>query len=156
MLIRHAKSSWKNSEYKDIERPLSKRGKKASKLLGKVLFEKELIPQKIFSSPAARALNTAKRLVKGMPYKKKDIVVSDLLYPGNRVEMLQFVQALNDKDDFIFIIGHDPGLLDLGNYLSGSTIEKIPTSGYMLIEFNEDKWKSVKKNSGALLLLSRV
>jgi phosphohistidine phosphatase len=51
LLMRHAKSSWKNQEaYADHERPLKERGKKDAPLMGKLILDKELIPQLIISS----------------------------------------------------------------------------------------------------------
>ena len=62
-VLRHAKSSWENSELADFDRPLNDRGKTTAPFMGKVMKKNELAPDLILSSPAVRARETA-RLVK--------------------------------------------------------------------------------------------
>ncbi len=46
ILMRHAKSSWKFANLSDHERPLKKRGRKASIKIAKELIRLEWIPDK--------------------------------------------------------------------------------------------------------------
>ena len=46
--MRHAKSSWKYPDLSDHERPLKKRGRKASVKIAKELIRLEWIPNKLF------------------------------------------------------------------------------------------------------------
>ncbi len=62
LLIRHAKSSWKNETLPDRERPLNTRGKNDAPLMGKILFEKNIIPDLVLSSSAKRAKKTAQKI----------------------------------------------------------------------------------------------
>jgi phosphohistidine phosphatase len=55
LLMRHAKSSWDDSNVPDHERPLKKKGKKDAERMGKMLKSKELEPDLIMSSTALRA-----------------------------------------------------------------------------------------------------
>jgi phosphohistidine phosphatase len=68
LLMRHAKSSWKHHELIDHERTLNKRGKKDAPLMGKLILEKELVPQLILSSSAVRAQLTAEAIVETVNY----------------------------------------------------------------------------------------
>ena len=52
--MRHAKSSWKYPDLSDHERPLKKRGRKASVKIAKELMRLEWIPNKLFSSDSER------------------------------------------------------------------------------------------------------
>ena len=45
ILMRHAKSSWKDPEITDHERPLTKRGEKDAPKMGKLLKEHHLCPE---------------------------------------------------------------------------------------------------------------
>jgi phosphohistidine phosphatase len=71
LLMRHAKSSWKDADIPDHERPLSKRGKKDAPLIGKLIKEKELVPQKILISSAVRATETASLVRDKSGFKEK-------------------------------------------------------------------------------------
>ncbi|MCS6796145.1 MAG: histidine phosphatase family protein, partial [Raineya sp.] len=54
-LLRHAKSSWKEPELSDFERPLNRRGKKDAPAMGAFLKAKNIRLELIVSSPAKRA-----------------------------------------------------------------------------------------------------
>ena len=69
--MRHAKSSWDMPCLKDSERPLNSRGKKNAPFMGKLLKEKNEIPDLIISSPAKRAYSTAKRIAVEIGYPAK-------------------------------------------------------------------------------------
>ena len=58
MLLRHAKSSWKDQSLKDFDRPLKKKGKKAAKLIAKMMAHNQILPDAVLSSPAKRARET--------------------------------------------------------------------------------------------------
>ena len=58
-LVRHAKSSWKDTSLRDRDRPLNKRGQKAAPRMGRLLREEGLAPDRILSSTAVRARTTA-------------------------------------------------------------------------------------------------
>ena len=64
ILMRHAKSSWKYPELTDHERPLNKRGRKASVKIAKELIRLDWIPDKLYSSDSARTKETWKRMAK--------------------------------------------------------------------------------------------
>ena len=65
-LVRHAKSSWENNKLKDIDRPLNKRGKRDAPFMGRLMKENNIKPDLLISSPAERALRTAKIFSKEM------------------------------------------------------------------------------------------
>jgi phosphohistidine phosphatase len=81
LILRHAKSSWKDLELPDQDRPLNKRGRHDAPLMGKILRQEDLIPDLIESSTAFRAKKTAKLVAKACKYKG-DIAFDNSLY-GN-------------------------------------------------------------------------
>ncbi len=64
LLIRHAKSDWGNLMLSDFERPLNNRGEINAPEMAKRLVKRELFPQQLISSPALRAITTAKYFAK--------------------------------------------------------------------------------------------
>ena len=74
-IIRHAKSSWEDSSQPDFERGLSERGKRDASRMAKRLKEKEIHPDLMLSSPAKRALSTARRIAEVLNYPKNDIII---------------------------------------------------------------------------------
>ncbi|HEY2727352.1 MAG TPA: histidine phosphatase family protein, partial [Parafilimonas sp.] len=81
LLVRHAKSSWEDIAQKDFDRPLNQRGKKDAPAMAKrIRKEKKLQLDAIISSPAKRALSTAKFFADEFDIKKKHIIEKPELY----------------------------------------------------------------------------
>lgn len=147
-LIRHAKSSWKNSGLKDIDRPLNKRGKRDAPFMGKRLYKYKVHPDLIISSPAKRAFKTAKAIAEQTDYPVHKIIRSDILYLASIKEFMKTITNIKDNISSVFIISHNPGITDLAEYLSGKFIDNIPTCGVYCIEFESESWTNIKENSG--------
>jgi phosphohistidine phosphatase len=149
-LVRHAKSSWKDSSLDDIERPLNKRGKRDAPFMGEVLKEKVAIPDVVFSSPAKRASKTAQIISELIGYQKKDILYAEEIYEASSRELVDFIKSLDNKYSSVMIFGHNPGFTMLNNFLSKKYIDNIPTCGIVALEFN-NSWKEIEKNSAKML-----
>ena len=67
-IIRHAKSSWSDMSLDDFDRPLNKRGKANAPVMGTRFKNKGVKPDIIISSPAKRAISTAKIIAKKVKY----------------------------------------------------------------------------------------
>ena len=66
-LIRHAKSSWDCPSLDDRQRPLNKRGQRASVLMGAAMSLYLKDTPAVFVSSAVRAQHTLKGFVSGWP-----------------------------------------------------------------------------------------
>jgi phosphohistidine phosphatase len=154
LLIRHAKSSWDDEGFLDLERPLSKRGKKDAKLLGRLLLKSGITPQFVISSPAVRAIKTANKLAKELNYPKDKIKINSILYSGHIPELLNLVRSLDNKIDRVFMIGHNPELLEFGNYLANSNIEKLTTCGFVFINFKTISWNNLTSANGKIMSIN--
>jgi phosphohistidine phosphatase len=150
-LVRHAKSSWKHPELSDLERPLSKRGKIEAPFMGKLLMKKKEVPELIISSPAKRALSTAKRLAEEMEYSKKNIVAANDLYMADLEDFNTVITEYGKSNESIMILGHNPGLTTFANYISSSNIDNIPTSGVVRIDLDIASWKEISNQKGNLV-----
>lgn len=152
LLMRHAKSSWKDSEKADIDRPLSKRGKKDAPFMGKLLEEKDLVPELILSSVAKRARLTTEAVTKESNYQKKTVYL-DSFYLAEPQEYMKELNSLPNKFDRVMIIGHNPGLEGLLQILSGR-VESLPTAAIAHLSLPIKKWKELNsKTKGELLSL---
>jgi phosphohistidine phosphatase len=146
-VIRHAKSSWDDSNLSDFDRPLNERGKRDAPRMGKRLKEREIAPGLLLSSPAKRAYSTAKRIGEVLNYKKENIKLEEGLYHASDDKILEVVKNIPDKYDVVFILAHNPGLTDFVNLLSDSRdfIENVPTCGVVGFEFRISSWKEINK-----------
>ena len=151
-LIRHAKSSWKYPELSDFDRPLNKRGKKNAPYMGERLAKLKIFPDRIITSPAARALATAKMIAKAIKYPSKQLIADQRVYLSSARELLSVIREVDDSCKEVFLIGHNPSITDLANNLSYESIENIPTTGVARVRFDLDTWEQVSDGTGKLVL----
>jgi bisphosphoglycerate-dependent phosphoglycerate mutase len=100
-LIRHAKSSWDDTALPDKDRPLDDRGKRDAPKRGKRLAKRDVQPDLILSSPAMRALTTAKIIAKKLDYTLEDIGVDDRLHQQHRSRNPTLVVLGVSKNSFL-------------------------------------------------------
>jgi len=149
LIMRHAKSSWKEPDIPDHERPLKKRGLKDAATMGKVLKNKEIVLDKIISSNAVRAADTAAIVAEKCGYKK-DIDFTDKLYMAECQAILDLIQSQPDKLKTILVVGHNPGMEALVQLFS-KKIESLPTSAIAFFQADIKKWKDFDKKSNLKL-----
>ena len=142
-LIRHAKSSWDDPALPDKDRPLGDRGRRDARKMGKRLAKRDVKPDLILSSPARRALKTARIIAKKLDYKLKDIVVDDRLYAGEVSDLLNVIHKVGDLER-VMLVGHNPELIELAHRLS-SEITHMPTCAVAEFKFNAKSWSNIGK-----------
>ncbi len=147
-LVRHAKSSWKQSGLSDLDRPLNKRGKGDAPLMGQRLKKYAVCPDFMLSSPAKRALKTAKIIAEEIGYSKKGVVVHETLYVHGTRAILNVIRSVDDAHESLMIVGHNPDLTELAELLSDYHVNNIPTCGIFCIDFNASSWQDVDVDKG--------
>jgi phosphohistidine phosphatase len=147
VLIRHAKSSWKDASLADRDRPLNGRGERDAPKMGRRLAAWAGAPDLVVSSPAVRALTTARFIAKGVGYPVKRIVEDERLYAGDRTELLDAIRGLDDRLDMVFLFSHNPGLTDLVNALSEEPVDNVPTCGVVKFRVDADYWANVRADT---------
>src|SRR5438445_11592435 len=109
LLLRHAKSSWKDSNSEDHERRLKKRGRKEARKIGRFLTTEHLMPDTIVSSSARRCRQTAEHVIHFSDYRGEARITGEL-YEADAAKLREFVSKLNDQVGRVILIGHNPGL----------------------------------------------
>jgi phosphohistidine phosphatase len=145
ILMRHAKSSWKDPKLEDHERPLNKRGKKDAPLMGKVIHEMELVPQLILSSTALRARQTTEAVIEQCKCDSK-VEYLDTFYMGEPSAYIERLRMLPDDIERVMIVGHNPALETLLQILSRQ-IESLPTAVVAHIVLPIDHWSELNDES---------
>lgn len=150
-LVRHAKSSWKDSSLDDAKRPLNKRGERDAPEMGKRLARAGIRPDLITSSPAVRALTTAQKIAEELGIKKSEIDVNEDVYTFNAEGLLEAIRGLDDKLNTVMLVGHNPAATILLNELAGEDIDNVPTCGVAQLELNTESWAQVKRGGAELV-----
>jgi len=141
LVMRHAKSSWKEPGTDDHDRPLNERGKRDAPLMGRLLAEKDLLPDRVLSSTAKRARKTAKLVVQASAFEGPLDLTRDL-YLADPPGIARLLQALPEEIARPLIVGHNPGMEDLIAVLTGSH-ETFPTAAVAWLELAVDSWPEV-------------
>lgn len=149
LLMRHAKSSWKDSDLPDHERPLKKRGKRDAEKMGKMLKSKKIIPDIILSSSAERAKQTA-QIVAEAAKCKCEIAILDSLYMAEPSEIIKTIETIGDEYKTVLVVGHNPGMEAFLQILNGK-IESLPTSSIAYLAAKIEKWNELANEDAVKL-----
>ncbi|HXV60515.1 MAG TPA: histidine phosphatase family protein [Vicinamibacteria bacterium] len=142
MLLRHAKSSWKDETLDDHERPLNKRGKRAAPLMGRLIKKEALVPDLIISSTAVRARRTAEAVAETSGYARA-VELDEELYLAPAGKLLDVAARVpGDTVRRLLLVAHNPGMEDLVAMLSGRS-ERFPTAALAVFELSVDRWRDV-------------
>ncbi len=141
-MVRHAKSSWKHDVI-DHGRPLKKRGHNDAKLISQTIASEIAAPQKIISSDAVRALTTAHYFQDAFKLADEHFSTDHSLYDFSGQNAMSVITSLNDAIDCVMIVGHNHAFTSIANMLGNKYIENVPTSGFIMLEFDENSWANV-------------
>lgn len=161
LLLRHAKSDWKDRRLDDFDRPLSPRGCRAAPLMGRYLAAEGLEPDLVLCSTAQRAVETLDLVLTALA-SRPEISYLKTLYLAPPSRMLAVLRRQSPDRRRILLIAHNPGLHHLALDLAGSgragarpspaaarLAEKFPTAG--LVRFRVSDWASLGEAPATLL-----
>jgi phosphohistidine phosphatase len=149
-LIRHAKSSRKDTSLDDFDRPLNKRGQHNAPFMAQLLQQLHVVPDLILSSPAVRAKTTAQTFAHILKYTK-EIEFHKALYLTSVNTFLSILRAIGNEHQTVLIFGHNPELTLLANTIGNCTIENIPTCGVVQLKLKVNSWNALSKNNANLV-----
>lgn len=145
LLMRHAKSSWKQPGVADRDRPLNKRGRRDAPKMGNLLWEKDLVPQCILSSTALRARQTAEAVAEAAGYDG-EILYLDELYGGEPLDYLHALRSVPDELDLVLVIGHNPDLQDVLEVLADQ-MGNFPTAAIAHLRLSIEHWADLSDDT---------
>lgn len=141
LLLRHAKSSWKDTSLTDFERPLNRRGRRAAALIGRFLRRKNVQPDLILSSPAVRARSTIEIVLESSQLRVEPRY-DERLYLASAAALLGIIRQFEDQVDTAMLVGHNSGTEDVLHRLTG--VQGImPTAALAKIVLDVDRWSEV-------------
>ena len=149
LVMRHAKSSWDDPGFADIDRPLNERGKRTAPFMGALMRRRDLLPDCIISSPADRALTTARLAKEGGAFDAP-LETDDRIYEASPNTLRQIVANTDNACASVLLVGHNPGLEGVIRYLTGET-HAMPTGAVAVIDLDVENWQQVDAGVGTLI-----
>ena len=150
LLLRHAKSSWKEPALDDHERPLNKRGRRDAPRMGELVRERGLMPDIVICSDAVRARLTAEAMADAARYAGK-ILLDPHLYLAGPDEILSLLRRVRQNAKTLMIVGHNPGLEELIEQQTGEPHD-LPTAGLAQIVLPIDRWRDLTLSTRGTLM----
>lgn len=148
LLLRHAKSSWDDAGLADFDRPLNGRGRKAAPVMGHFMRERQLRPDLIISSPAARARETLALVLEASGIKT-ELRYDERIYEATAGRLLEVINGVEDDKQEVMLVGHNPGFENLLERLTGESL-RVPTAALARIALDADRWIEAGAHGGRL------
>jgi len=150
-LLRHAKSD-REGGVEDRERPLSRRGREAARLVGESLPSVLGALDLVLCSPSLRTKETAK-LVLASFAPAPPVRFEEVLYLAGCAALMRRLSQIDESTGSVMVIGHNPGLHELALALAASdspryrslTSGKFPTA--VRVSFTIDgAWAAIARS----------
>ena len=145
-LLRHAKSSWKDINQIDFDRPLNRRGNHDAPIMGKRIQLKHKCPEKILCSTALRARQTLTNL----RLDSAEITFDDSIYQAVPKDLLNIIKKQEQQFNSLMLVGHNPSITMLASYLLKVHLEDMPTCSLYILTFDTVFWKDIEHCSIAI------
>ncbi|PHS04170.1 MAG: histidine phosphatase [Blastopirellula sp.] len=145
ILMRHAKSSWKDG-LSDHQRTLNKRGRKNAPLIANELIQLDWEPDLVLSSDASRTRETWELMSEQFTQSPKTIFLNSLYLAGIR-DIRDAIAQADDQYSTIMLIGHNPGWEQAASFLTGQDIW-FTTANAALLSITHESWEKALHNQG--------
>ena len=145
LILRHAKSSWKDINIPDKERPLNKRGRNQGLKMGSLLKDLNNLPDYIIRSDAKRAVETSELVVKSSEYNGQMNTNSSLYDQNSADQYIKVLAQTPNNYSKVLIIGHNPSVENIIEKLTDK-IETMKTCSLAKIDLNIKDWKDIQNS----------
>ena len=158
-LLRHAKSSWKDTSLHDHDRPLAGRGRRAAKAIARHMRAHDMEPELVLCSTARRARETLEGIEPSLAAAA--VEVEPDLYAASAPALLDRLRTVPDTVESVMVIGHNPGLQELALELArpaearSELAAKYPTAALATLAFEALSWQELDRDTAELVELVR-
>ena len=145
LVMRHAKSDYPPEITDDFQRPLNRRGRKDVPRMARLLAVYDAIPERILSSTALRARETATIMGEQLGMSNAHTVFDNSLYIAPADDLLSGVRRIGEEVGSLMVIAHNPGLEALLLRLCGCALH-LPTAAIAALAIDVDSWSEIGEN----------
>jgi len=144
-LIRHA-SAEQDSDVRDFERPLSRKGQNEALEMARRFQERGLVPDLILASAATRTRETAETFAKVLGVAARLLQADDALYLAEGDNILSAIKAVGPRVNHVMVIGHNPGISAAAISLAPETVTSdLPTCGTLTMTVSCATWNLIDR-----------
>lgn len=160
VLMRHAEAERGDAHTPDSERPLTDHGRRDASAMGMWLSRSGPRPDRIVSSPAVRARETAELVSAALDVPADAILGDSDIYDASAATLAEVVKRHAAGSRTLLLVGHNPGFDDLLLRLSEGPVPRDATGKLLtpaaLAVLSFEGGFSATPGSGTLRALVRV
>ena len=149
-LLRHARTLEKEVSQTDQERELATVGLQNSTRMGIYMAQNKFLFNYIVSSPAVRAVQTAHLVAEQIKYDTEKIFLNEEIYEASVRTLLNVINNFKDEWKSVLLVGHNPSVTYLAEYITGAEIGHVTTCGLLHMVIRGNKWSAVGEKSSEL------
>ncbi len=144
-LVRHANAE-QDSDVRDFERPLSRKGRGEADEIARRFLERTFIPDLIMASAAVRTRETAEIFARVLSVPARLLQAEDSLYLADGDHILASIRAVGPRVGHLMVIGHNPGISAAAISLAPETISTdLPTCGTLTVSVSCARWDLIDR-----------
>lgn len=150
-LVRHAEAEKPAGGPFDFRRILTAHGMIDSTRMGRFLKNKTQEISLIISSPSERTRMTAYVFAEQIGFDENQIVYNEYLYEGSPRHYLGAINSIAEAHTHAMLVGHNPSITYLAEYLTHEELGNVPTAGIVAIAFENLSWTQISGRTGKIL-----
>lgn len=150
-LVRHAEATELGAGQKDIDRALTPTGYQDAPRIGRYLYLHECYPDLIISSDAIRAQTTAMLLAEQLKFERHKIQYTEEIYKASVRSLLGIINQQRDTYTQVIIVGHNPVLTYLAEYLTKKEIGSVVPCGVVHLACKAESWMEFSEGNVELV-----
>lgn len=151
ILARHAKSSWKDPDLLDFERPLNNRGRRNGPVMAKFISRELDPPDLVLCSSSVRTRHTARFFLSAGFFDGSVIRYEPSLYEAHFEDIVRQIRRTDQSVGTLMLIGHNPWITETCNFLAPTdALENIPTLGVAELALSIAHWHQADRGVGRL------
>jgi len=150
LLLRHAEAQTFAPGKTDHARELTPYGIEQAQQMSQQLTELQCFPEAIYASNAQRTTTTAEIFAQKLNYPAKNIIFDASIYETTVEVMLWLINKIPNQHQTVMMVGHNPTITYLIEYLIEQSIGGMPTCGMALMTFEAAEWSHVSAGTGVL------
>lgn len=140
LLLRHGKTH-RDGYAHDRERELKPRGHTQARRIAKILKSSDLMPDRIISSSAVRARETAEICTDELDIASP-VDLRDDLYGIHASDLIRFCLGLDDAWECVLLVGHNPAFEEAASILAGRSVS-LGTGDCAVLRYHADSWSAL-------------
>lgn len=149
-LIRHSYAEEPGAKT-DFDRLLTMEGLSTVRALGRHLLNEDFNPDIVLCSPATRTKETAINLLEELEMNKLVLKFEDSIYNASIRELFGLLNEIDKKNKQVAVIGHNPAITYLGEFLTGESIGNMEPSSIVTISYDLNEWSDLSQGSATFV-----